>query len=637
MINIKLPDGNVKEVESNITAVGFAETISKSLSKETFAIKINGILCDSTTILTEDCEIEIITKKSDEYYDIMRHDFAHILGQAVQEVFPGAKLGFGPTIEDGFYYDFDYDGKISIDDFPKIEKKMREIIKRAQPFVRKEISRDDAIELFDSIGENLKTQHIKDLPEDVQLTCYSQGDWVDLCRGPHGPGTNKIGDSFKLTKISGAYFKGDANGTQMQRIYGTAWKNKDELESYLTRIEEAEKRDHRKLGKELDLFHLQEEAQGSIFWHPNGWTIYKIIENYIRAKLDKNDYKEVRTPQIVDNTLWEKSGHWEKFREAMFVVDGEEDGKKLAIKPMNCPCHVEIFKKWQMSYKNLPYRMAEFGSCHRNEPSGALHGIMRVRGFTQDDAHIFCTKEQIVSETLAFCNLLSEVYEDFGFTDIKLKFSDRPEVRAGTDEIWDDAEASLKEAIENVGIEYTMNKGEGAFYGPKLEFVLVDALGRDWQCGTLQVDFVLPERLGATYIGEDGEKHHPVMLHRAILGSFERFIGILIEHHAGKLPIWLSPIQVALLPIVDDVNDYAYEVKDMLLNSGIRCIVDDRSEKVQYKIRENSLKKIPLLFVVGKNERDEKTVAIRRLGSNQQEILSIEQAIENILIKEQKN
>lgn len=627
MINIKLPDGNIKQIEPNITAVQFAETISKSLAKDTFAVKINGQMCDANTILTNDCEIELITKKSDEYIEIMRHDFAHILGQAVQEIFPEAKLGFGPTIEDGFYYDFEYDGKISIDDFPKIEKKMREIIKRSLPFVRTEISRNDAVNLFNSLGENLKTQHIMDLPENVQLTTYSQGDWVDLCKGPHGPGTHKIGDSFKLTKISGAYFKGDANGVQMQRIYGTAWKNKDELAAYITRIEEAEKRDHRKIGKELDLFHLQEEAQGSVFWHPKGWTIYKIIENYIRCKLEKNEYHEVKTPQIVDNTLWEKSGHWEKFREAMFVVDGEEDGKKLAIKPMNCPCHVEIFKRWQFSYKNLPYRMAEFGSCHRNEPSGALHGIMRVRSFTQDDAHIFCTKEQIVSETFAFCNLLSEVYKDFGFTDIKLKFSDRPEVRAGSDEIWDEAESSLKEAIENVGIPYTMNHGEGAFYGPKLEFVLVDALGRDWQCGTLQVDFVLPQRLGATYVGVDGEKHHPVMLHRAILGSFERFIGILIEHYAGKLPIWLSPVQVAVLPIVDEVNDYAYKVLDLLAKNDIRCIVDDRSEKVQYKIRENSLNKVPLLFVVGKSEREDGTVAIRRLGSNEQEILKIEDAI----------
>jgi threonyl-tRNA synthetase len=521
---------------------------------------------------------------------------------------------FGPAIEDGFYYDFARETPFTPEDLEKIEARMREIV-----------ARDEAIGYFNEIGEKYKAEHIETLARDEEITIYRQGGWLDLCIGPHLPSTGKLGDAFKLTKVSGAYWRGDSRNEQLQRVYGTCWEDKKQLKAYLTMLEEAEKRDHRRLGREMNLFHMQEAATGSVFWHPKGWTLYRTVERYMRRRLEAADYVEVKTPQLIDRSLWEASGHWEKFREHMFIAESEE--RILAVKPMNCPAHVQIFKQGLTSYRDLPLRMAEFGACHRNEPSGALHGLMRVRAFTQDDAHIFCTEEQIVSETKEFCELLTSIYQDLGFPEVFVKFADRPEVRAGADETWDKAEAALMEATEAAGLDYSLNPGEGAFYGPKLEFDLRDAIGRDWQCGTLQVDFVMPERLGASYIGEDGEKHRPVMLHRAILGSFERFLAILIEQYAGRFPLWLAPVQIVVATITSDADDYAARVADSLNVAGLRTQLDLRNEKINYKVREHSLAKVPIIAVVGRREADEGTVALRRLGGKQQEFLALDDAV----------
>lgn len=633
MISITLPDGSIRQYDNPVSGTEIAKSIGSGLLKSSIAMTVDGEQKDLSFIVKQDASISIITKQSDEALEIIRHDCAHILAQAVQELYPNTQITFGPSIADGFYYDFyrpDTEEKFSINDFEKIEAKMSEIIKKDEPFVRQVWKRDDAHKHFSNKGEKFKAEHILTLPDNEEISVYTQGEWLDLCRGIHSPSTGVVGNGFKLMKVAGAYWRGDAKNPQLQRIYGTAWRDKKELKTYLQRLEEAEKRDHRRLGKEMDLFHIQEEAVGSVFWHPNGWSIYRALEDYIRRQQVKYGYKEVRTPQILDRSLWEKSGHWEKFREAMFTME-DSDEKTLAIKPMNCPCHVEIFKKGQISYKNLPLRMAEFGCCHRNEPSGALHGIMRVRAFTQDDAHIFCMENQIVSETKLFCEMLKNVYKDLGFTDVKVKFSDRPELRAGDDKTWDKAELALKDATEKSGLEWTLNSGEGAFYGPKLEFVLTDAIGRDWQCGTLQVDFVLPERLDASYAGEDNSSHRPVMLHRAILGSFERFIGILVENYGGKFPLWIAPVQVVVATITDSASEYANQVAKKLKAKGIRVETDTRSEKINYKVREHSLKKVPVQFIIGNREAEQNTVAIRRLGTDKQEVLDLDIAISNLI------
>lgn len=633
MISITLPDGSIRQYDNPVSGTEIAKSIGSGLLKSSIAMTVDSEQKDLSFIVKQDASISIITRQSDEALEIIRHDCAHILAQAVQELYPNTQITFGPSIADGFYYDFyrpDTEEKFSINDFEKIEAKMAEIIKKDEPFVRQVWKRDDAHKHFSNKGEKFKAEHILTFPDNEEISVYTQGEWLDLCRGIHSPSTGVVGNGFKLMKVSGAYWRGDAKNPQLQRIYGTAWRDKKELKTYLQRLEEAEKRDHRRLGKEMDLFHIQEEAVGNVFWHPNGWSIYRALEDYIRRQQVKYGYKEVRTPQILDRSLWEKSGHWEKFREAMFTME-DSDEKTLAIKPMNCPCHVEIFKKGQISYKNLPLRMAEFGCCHRNEPSGALHGIMRVRAFTQDDAHIFCMENQIVSETKLFCEMLKNVYKDLGFTDVKVKFSDRPELRAGDDKTWDKAELALKDATEKSGLEWTLNSGEGAFYGPKLEFVLTDAIGRDWQCGTLQVDFVLPERLDASYIGEDNSSHRPVMLHRAILGSFERFIGILVENYGGKFPLWIAPVQVVVATITDGAIEYANQVAKKLKAKGIRVETDIRSEKINYKVREHSLKKVPVQFILGNREAEQNTVAIRRLGTDKQEVLDLDIAISNLI------
>jgi len=581
MIALTLPDGAVREFDGPVSGFDVAKSISSSLAKKSFAIIVNGEVRDLAREIDTDATIEIVTKGHAEVLPLIRHDCAHVMAEAVQELYPDTQVTIGPSIENGFYYDFARETPFTPDDLVKIEKQMHKIIERNEQIVREVWDRDEAIKFFLDKGEKYKAEIIRDLPETETITCYRQGDFIDLCRGPHAPSTGKIGKAFKLMKVAGAYWRGNSDNEMLQRIYGTCWESKEDLDAYLHMLEEAEKRDHRRLGREMDLFHMQEEAQGSVFWHDKGLKLYRKVETYIRDRLDAAGYQEVRTPQLVDRVLWEKSGHWEKFRENMFTTTPDEDDpeKVLALKPMNCPCHVQIFRLGSKSYRDLPLRMAEFGCCHRNEPSGGLHGIMRVRQFIQDDAHIFCTEDQIVSETKIFCDLLKSVYKDFGFTDILVKFSDRPEVRAGSDEIWDKAEAALREAAEEAGLALEVNPGEGAFYGPKLEFVLRDAIGRDWQCGTLQADFVLPERLDASYMGEDGEKHRPVMLHRAILGSLERFIGILIENYAGRLPLWLSPVHAVVCTITNDADDYAHEVKAALEAKGLNVELDTRNEK----------------------------------------------------------
>jgi threonyl-tRNA synthetase len=630
-LNISLPDGSVRSFEGPISGEELALDIGPGLAKAALALRINGEIKDLKTVLDTDTTVEIVTVREEggDVLELLRHDAAHVLAEAAKELYPETQVTIGPAIENGFYYDFARDEPFTPVDLEKIEKRMHEIVDRDEQIVREEWDRDAAVDFFKGIGEDYKAEIIASIPADQPIGIYRQGDFQDLCRGPHLPSTKKLGHAFKLMKLAGAYWRGDSNNEMLQRVYGTAWRNEKELKAYLHRLEEAERRDHRKLGKEMDLFHLQEEAVGMVFWHEKGWTLYRILENYIRNKLELAEYKEVKTPQLVDRKLWEASGHWEKFREAMYTTESED--RTFALKPMNCPCHVQIFNQGITSYRDLPLRMAEFGSCHRYEPSGALHGIMRVRGFTQDDAHIFCTEDQITSETEIFCALLLDIYKDFGFTDVTVKFSDRPEVRAGEDEIWDKSEGSLRDAIDATGLNYSMNPGEGAFYGPKLEFVLTDAIGRDWQCGTLQVDFVLPERLGATYIGEDGAKHRPVMLHRAIFGSMERFIGILIEEYAGRFPLWLSPVQVVVATITDEADSYAREVLAALKAKGLRATLDLRNEKINYKVREHSLAKVPAMFVAGKREAEENTISVRRLGEKHQKVLDLDEAIAQLV------
>ncbi|ADE29733.1 threonine--tRNA ligase [Rickettsia prowazekii] len=624
MINISFPDGSVKQFAQNITAFEIVNAISMSLAKAAIVVEINGELKDLSTVIENDCKLRILTAQDYECLEIIRHDAAHLTAEAVKELFPETQVTIGPAIENGYYYDFARDKPFSIDDLANIEAKMQELSKKNEKITRELWDRDKAVEFFLSIGEHYKAKIIASIPEGEPITLYRQGNFIDLCRGPHSPSTGFV-KHFKLMKVAGAYWRGNSRNEMLQRIYGTAWATKEQLDNYLFMLEEAEKRDHRKIGKELDLFHFQEEAQGMVFWHDKGWSIYNTIEQYIRKKIRKNGYIEVKTPVLVDKSLWEASGHWAKFRCDMFTL--ETDDKTLALKPMNCPCHVQIFKQGIKSYRDLPLRMSEFGLCHRNEASGALHGLMRVRSLVQDDAHIFCAEEQITDETVRFCKLLTEVYKDFGFTDIKVKFSDRSEICAGNDEVWDKAENALKTAIEKAGFIYTLNPGEAAFYGPKIEFVLTDAIGRQWQCGTLQMDFVLPERLDANYIAASGEKKRPVMLHRAILGSLERFIGILIEEYAGKFPIWLAPVQVAIATITNDLNDYALEVQKTLIDNGVRTDINISPDKINYKIREFSNQKIPIIAVIGKQEQANKQVTIRKLGTIEQEILSIEQLI----------
>ena len=631
MITITLPSNDKKKYDKPVTSAEIANDISEKLKSEALVSMVNGELWDLDRPIEVDSKIAILTKKNKETLDVIRHDAAHIMAEAVLELFPETQVTIGPSIENGFYYDFYREKKFILSDLEIIEKRMHEIVDRDETISREVWSREKAIDHFKKSNEKFKLELVKAIPEDETVTFYRQGKFLDLCRGPHTCSTKKLGHSFKLTKLAGSYWRGDSKNEVLQRIYGTAFFNDKDLKDYLFMIEEAEKRDHRKLGKELNLFHLQEEAVGSVFWHRKGWSIYLEIESYMRRKLNKT-YDEVKTPQVIDRSLWEKSGHWDKFQEHMFMAKGDDE-KVLALKPMNCPGHVQIYKQGLKSYKDLPIRMAEFGSCHRNEPSGALHGIMRVRQFTQDDAHIFCMNSQITSECVKFCELLQQIYNDFGFAELKVKFSDRPKIRAGDNSTWDKAEKALIIAIEAADISYTLNPGDGAFYGPKLEFVLTDAIGRDWQCGTLQVDFVLPERLGAYYVDVDGNKKHPVMLHRAILGSFERWIGILIEQYSGRMPLWLSPIQVMVCSIVDSTYDYIYEIKNKLDEYGIKCEIDLRNEKIGYKIREHSNQAIPIIVVIGKQEQENKSVAVRYLGSKKQEVLSLKEFLENIANK----
>jgi threonyl-tRNA synthetase len=626
MVAITLPDGSVRRFDGSVTGADVARDIGPGLAKNALAIRIDGKMCDLSTRIETDAQVAIVTSKDPEALELLRHDAAHVMAEAVKELYPETQVTIGPAIENGFYYDFARPTPFTPEDLDRIEGRMREIVERDEEIVCERWDRDEAVRFFESKGEKYKAEIIASIPSAEKITLYRQGGFIDLCRGPHLPSTAKLGKAFKLMKLAGAYWRGDSRNEMLQRIYGTAWFDKKDLDAYLTMLEEAEKRDHRRLGREMELFHLQEEAVGSVFWHPKGWSLYRTVERFVRAKLDRNGYVEVKTPQLIERSLWEASGHWEKFGENMFTVQ-TQDEKVLAVKPMNCPGHVQIFRHGIKSYRDLPLRMAEFGSCHRYEPSGALHGIMRVRAFTQDDAHIFCTEDQITSETIAFCELLKEVYSAFGFTDVRVKFSDRPAKRAGSDETWDRAEKALLDASTAAGLDTTLNPGEGAFYGPKLEFVLRDAIGRDWQCGTLQVDFVLPERLDASYIGEDGGKHRPVMLHRAILGSFERFIGMLIEHYAGKFPLWLAPVQVVVATITSDGDAYAGEVAALLKAAGLRVELDLRNEKINYKVREHSVAKVPVMLVIGRKEAEQRTVAVRRLGGNTQEILALDEAL----------
>ena len=631
-VALTLPDGSVREYDGLVTGMTLAQDIGPGLAKAAIVIIVNGEQRDLSYEITSSANVSLITKRDEEALEIIRHDAAHILAEAVKELWPETQVTIGPAIENGFYYDFAREEPFTPEDLEIMETRMKEIVARDEDIIRSEMLRDDAVELFRNMGEKYKAEIIASIPSNEPISLYKQGNFIDLCRGPHLPSTRYLGEgTFKLMTIAGAYWRGDSNNEMLQRVYGTAWRDKKELKAYLHRIEEAEKRDHRKLGRELNLFHFQEEAAGMPFWHPNGWTIYTQIEGYMRRKQREYGYQEINTPKLIDRKLWEDSGHWEKFREHMYTTESEE--RIFALKPMNCPCHVQVFNQGLVSYRDLPLRLAEFGSCHRNEPSGALHGLMRVRSFVQDDAHIFCEKDKITEETETFCGMLLEIYKDFGFEKIKVKFSDRPEVRAGSDDVWDEAEKCLLDAVDHVGLEYTLNPGEGAFYGPKLEFVLTDAIGRDWQCGTLQVDFVLPERLDANYVGADNTKHRPVMLHRAILGSFERFIGILIENFAGRFPMWLAPIQVVVTGITNDQDAYVNEVYMQLKSAGLRAEIDTRNEKINYKIREHSHAKIPAIFVAGGREADNNTITIRRLGSKNQETLDLTDAI-NTLVTE---
>jgi threonyl-tRNA synthetase len=627
---ITLPDGSVRSFDGPVTGATVAASIGPGLAKAALAMEVDGKLRDLSDEIAADASLRFVTRKDDQALEMIRHDAAHVLAEAVQALFPGTQVTIGPSIENGFYYDFHRNEPFTPEDFPRIEAKMREIVAANAAFERIVTTRHDAIALFEAKGEKYKVQLIQDLPQGETITLYKQGDWVDLCRGPHMRGTGDVGSAFKLMKVAGAYWRGDHRNAMLSRIYGTAWRDQKELDAYLLQLEEAEKRDHRKIGKEMDLFHLQEEAVGSVFWHPKGWRLYRTVEAYMRRRLDLAEYQEVKTPQLVDRKLWEASGHWEKFRESMFIATVEDESEKdrvLALKPMNCPCHVQIFNQGIRSYRELPLRMAEFGACHRYEPSGALHGIMRVRAFTQDDAHIFCEEDQIAAETVRFVSLLSSIYRDLGFESFRVKFSDRPARRAGDDATWDRAEGALKQACETAGVEYVLNPGEGAFYGPKLEFVLRDAIGRDWQCGTLQVDFVLPERLDAEYVAEDGTRKRPVMLHRAILGSFERFLGILIEQHAGRFPLWLAPVQVVVASIVDDAAPFAREAAAALQKAGLSVSLDLRNEKINRKIVDHIDQRVPVLAVVGRREAEERSLVLRRLPGREQETVPLAEAV----------
>jgi threonyl-tRNA synthetase len=643
MVTISLPDGATRDFSEGATGVNVAEGISKSLAKNAVAMKVDGALADLADTVPDGARIEIVTRDAPAALDLIRHDCAHVLAEAVQELYPGTQVTIGPVVEDGFYYDFFRNEPFSTEDFAAIEARMREIITKDRPFTKEVWDRDRARKVFRDKGEMFKVELVDAIPEGEDVKVYFQGDWFDLCRGPHMPSTGFVGDAFKLTKLAGAYWRGDSSRQQLQRIYGTAWPSRKELDQYLRMLEEAEKRDHRRIGREMGLFHLQEEAQGSVFWHPKGYMIWRALEAYMRRRLDADGYVEVKTPQLLDSRLWEQSGHWSKFRENMFVVpdqtpNTEEYGpiiegeveRWLALKPMNCPAHVQIFNQGIKSYRDLPIRMAEFGCCHRNEPHGALHGLMRVRQMTQDDAHIFCTEDQLTDETRRFLALFARVYGDMGLTDIRYKLATRPTVKAGDDATWDKAEKSLADALTASGIAFEVAPGEGAFYGPKLEFHLTDAIGRTWQCGTYQLDYVIPDRLEASYVGEDGARHCPVMLHRAVLGTFERFIGILLEHTAGRLPLWLAPVQVVIATITSDADPYAESVVARLRAVGIRAEADFRNEKINYKVREHSVAKVPVIFVVGRREADEGTVSIRRLGAKEQEVAALDRAVATI-------
>ncbi len=629
MVSIKLPDGSKKSFSSSINGNELAKSISSSLSKSAIAVSINGELKDLHYEMNKDCDAEIITKDSDSGIEILRHDAAHVMAEAVKSLFPDVQVTIGPAIENGFYYDFSKKEPFSPDDLIKIEKKMLEIINKNEPFKREVWDRKKAINYFKDQGEIYKTEIIKDIPNKEEISIYKQGKFLDLCKGPHSPSTGKIGKFFKLIKLAGAYWRGDSNNEMLQRIYGTAWLTKKDLDNYLNILEEAEKRDHRKLGREMNLFHFQEESPGSIFWHSKGWDVFMRLQNYLREKQTEAGYEEINTPDMLDRSLWEKSGHWEKFKENMFTIN-TKDKRIFALKPMNCPGCIQIFNQGIKSYKDLPIKISEFGKVHRFEPSGAVHGMMRVRSFTQDDAHIFCTEDQITQECIEVTNLILKIYKDFGFSNIKINFSDRPKKRVGENKIWDKSEKALLKAAKEAGVEYTINKGEGAFYGPKIDFTLRDAINREWQCGTVQVDFNLPERLNANYIDEKGNKKKPVLIHRALFGSLERFLGILIEHYNGKFPFWLAPTQIAVCTITEKFNDYGKKVCEKLKEVGLKLEFDSRNEKINYKIREHSHKKVPVIFIIGEKEEKENSVTIRELSVENQKFLEIDKAIQHI-------
>jgi threonyl-tRNA synthetase len=648
MITITLPDGATREYTVGTSGMAIAESISKSLAKACAMIEVNGELWDLSRAIDTDASIRLIKRDDAEALEFIRHDCAHVLAEAVQELFPGTQVTIGPNIEDGFFYDFSRNEPFTPEDLPKIEKKMAQIIQRGDKFEREVWDRDEAIAYFKGKGENYKAELISDLPTDQTITIYKQGEWLDLCRGPHMPSTRNVGTAFKLMKVAGAYWRGDSNNAMLTRIYGTAWHNQKDLDAYITRLEEAEKRDHRKLGREMDLFHFQEEAQGSVFWHPQGFTIYNQLENYMRRRIQDDGYVEVKTPQLLDSKFWKVSGHWQKYREDMFVTpDSIQEGKDddpvqlddkadwLALKPMNCPAHVQIFSQGTKSYRDLPIRMAEMGCCHRNEAHGALHGLLRVRQFTQDDGHIFCREDQILEEAKTFCRLTEKVYTDLGFNDYRLVIETRPEQRIGSDDLWDKAEKGLMDAMDELGLEYDISEGDGAFYGPKLGYIVRDAIGREWGCATLQLDFNLPRRFDATYVGDDGQKHFPVMLHRAVLGTFERFIGIMLESYGGKLPTWLAPTQCVVTTITDEAKPYARELFEKMKAAGVRVEFDERNEKINYKVRDNSVKKVPYICVIGNREAEAKTVSLRTLGSQNTETLS-EAEILDLMDKEAK-
>jgi threonyl-tRNA synthetase len=629
MPKITLPDGSERQFDTAVSGAGVAASIGAGLAKAAVAVRVDGALWDLNRLIEDDVKLEILTRDSADGLELLRHDAAHVLAEAVKELWPDTQVTIGPAIENGFYYDFARAEAFTDADLASIEARMKDIVDRDEPIEREVWERGKAAEFFRGIGEAYKAEIIESIPSEEDLTLYRQGSFIDLCRGPHLPSTGKLGKAFKLTHVSGAYWRGDSNNEMLQRVYGTAWSTDKQLRQHLHMLEEAEKRDHRRLARIMDLFHFQEESPGAVFWHPKGWALFQSLIAYMRDTQNAAGYQEINTPEIVARSLWEASGHWESFGDNMFTTD-TVDGRTYAIKPMNCPGHVQVFKQGITSYRDLPVRLAEFGKCHRYEPSGALHGMMRVRAFTQDDAHIFCTPEQITEESIAVCDLILKIYKTFGFEDVRIKFADRPEVRVGEDAVWDQAEAALLKALEVANLEYTHNPGEGAFYGPKLEFVLRDAIGRDWQCGTLQVDLNMPGRLGAAYIGEDGEKHLPVMLHRAIFGSLERFMAILIEHHAGNLPLWLAPVQVKILTITSDADEYASEIEAALCAAGLRAETDLRNEKISYKVREHSVAKVPVQFAVGQRELENRSVAIRRLGSKRQEVMSLDDAMSTL-------